>query len=103
MESATIWLTFGLLNGFGFAYNVMVHVLHRRGWSRGFSSVLVVFGVAGTLLAMSPIVGLFHTVLLFGAFAASGFWMVAGDIFRYVVERETELRQVQEVMSDASA
>jgi hypothetical protein len=71
---------------FGFAYNVLVAWLERRGYHEGYTAILV---VGGTLITLSgvAIVDWRAAALALGAFACSGFWMVVGSWWRHVQAR----------------
>lgn len=101
MNLDSIWLIFGLLNVMGFCFNLLVEQLDRRGWMKAFTSLMVVGGVAGTLLAMVPVVGWQVTAVFFGAFASSGFWMVVGSLHRFVQQQNRELEEIREMLGDA--
>ena len=79
-----------LLFVFGLAYNWLVEQLERRGHDRGYTAILVVIGVAATVAATLPLIGVEAVAVLLLAFAASGTPMAAGSILRYVRERSAE-------------
>jgi len=71
---------------FGFFYNRYVAKLEAEGREQGKTSILVIFGTGITLIPVRLQLGkrpFWYTV---GLFCASGFWMVAGSIWRYLQE-----------------
>lgn len=73
---------------FGVGYNHAVATLNRRGWSEGYTSLLVVAGSGVLLLLAAPIIGVRKFLALFGIFAAGGTPMVIGDVTRYASARQ---------------
>jgi predicted tellurium resistance membrane protein TerC len=87
MNSVTIWHIMGFLFVFGFLYNLLIGWLERRGYDEGYTALLVVVGVAVTLIAYS-FMDIVPTIEMALAFAASGFWMVIGSWWRHVQARK---------------
>ena len=105
IELGYIIAILGTLNALGWLYNRFVTHLENCGYDEGYTAILVVGGVLGTLLGASAIrLLIFHngvyinsggafpsTAILFlldlAAFAASGFWMIWGSWRRYVERR----------------
>jgi predicted tellurium resistance membrane protein TerC len=71
---------------FGFLYNLLIGWLERRGYDEGYTALLVVIGVAVTLVAYS-FMDVVPAIEMALAFAASGFWMVIGSWWRHVQAR----------------
>lgn len=78
------------LLAFGVAYNWLVGQLGRRGYDDGYTWLLVVGGVAVTVLAAGMTIGWTAVALLGVYFAASGLPMALGDIWRHVKARRLE-------------
>lgn len=98
IDSGAIPAVFGLLFAFGFAYNLFVAWLERRGYDEGYTALLVVGGVGITLLGIG-LLSMEGAGLMLGAFAASGFWMVIGSIWRHMRRRE---RARKEILDEAA-
>ena len=97
-QSGAIMATAVALLVFSYLYNIFINWLHRRGLNEGFTWLEVVIGVGVTLAAAIPLVGWRDILILFACFACSGFFMSAGDIWRYTRAREAERkRRVQQV------
>ena len=79
---------YGALFVFGFAYNALVTWLEKRDYDEGYTAILVVVGVLITLIGVA-VLDSGAALLVLGAFAASGFWMVVGSWWRYVQARRT--------------
>ncbi len=93
-------LSAALLLAFGAIYNVIVDALERNGYAEGYVSILVVGGVAVTLLIVA-ILEWRAALLVFLAFCCSGFPMVIGSIYRHVRRREHgQDAQRREVLDD---
>lgn len=73
-------------------YNHLVGWLERNGLLDGLKAILVVFGVAYTLLVISPIVGARATLVLIGGFFISLVPVTVGDISRHLEARLSELK-----------
>lgn len=98
MLSSTLF--FSVLMGlflFGVVYDQVVSWLERTNRQRGFVSLLVVAGVAVTVGASIPLIGLQHAEMLLALFAASGLPMVSGSIWRHMQRRAAEEAQAQEL------
>jgi membrane protein DedA with SNARE-associated domain len=87
-------LTFLLL--FGVAYNELVGRLEKGGHDRGYTSFLVVGGVAVTLLGGAVLVGLGAMLWFFLCFAASGLAMVIGSWSRFARARKEDSEQARQ-------
>lgn len=70
-------------------YNALTAWAEGRGID-GYVSLLVVGGVAYTLVAVVWLIGWQNTCILAGAFMASGFPMVLGSITRHIAQRRRE-------------
>lgn len=68
---------FGLLL-FGVGYNAFVAWLERRGYTEGYLSLIVSFGVAMTLVGVA-ILNIQAALITLGAFIASGTPMIIGS------------------------
>lgn len=90
LNPAAIWPTAVALLAFGAAYNALVMWAGRRGYTDGYTWLLVVIGVAVTILAAGFTIGWTTVAVLFLYFAASGLPMAAGDIARHVRARRAE-------------
>ncbi len=75
---------------FGYGFNALVTYLSRRGLSEGYTWLLVVAGVAVTVLAAGFTIGWGNVILLTIYFVCDGFFMAAGDIWRHVKARAAE-------------
>jgi len=94
-NSGTILGVFLLLFAFGIGYNALVAWLERRGYTEGYLSLVVAFGVAVTLCGVS-ILSIHAALLTLGAFVASGTPMIVGSIVRYLRKREEMKRSIIE-------
>lgn len=92
MELGAIGVTAAGLLAFGAAYNWLVLQWSRRGDTDGYTWLLVVVGVAVTVVAAGFTIGWTAVLLLVIYFVASGLPMAAGDIYRYVRARRAERR-----------
>lgn len=81
------------LFAFGIGFNWLVLQLSRRGYSDGYTWLLVVVGVAVTVIAAGFTIGWTAVLLLFVYFAASGLPMALGDIWRKVQAEAVERRE----------
>lgn len=75
---------------FGLGYDKFVAWLHRRGYERGYTALLVIGGVAVTLAGQAVVLGIEAAIWTFLLFCCSGFWMTIGSISRYQKEREQD-------------
>ena len=50
-----IWVVSGTLFIFGLVYNNVVSEMQKRGYDEGYTAIMVVFGVMGTLLGVAVI------------------------------------------------
>ena len=85
---------FGLVL-FGIGYNSMVAWLERKGYTEGYLSLIVAFGVFITLCGIA-ILSIPAALLTLGAFVASGTPMIIGSIVRYLRKREEMKRSIIE-------
>lgn len=76
---------------FGIAYNSLVAWLERRGYTEGYLSLIVAFGVAMTLVGVA-VLSIQGALLTLGAFIASGTPMIIGSIARYLKARDEAKR-----------
>ncbi len=81
---------FGLLL-FGIGYNALVAWLERKGYTEGYLSLIVAFGVVMTLVGVS-ILSIPAALLTLGAFGATGTPMIIGSITRYLKARDEAKR-----------
>lgn len=84
---------------FGIGYNAFVSWAERRGYTEGFLSLIVAFGVFVTLCGVA-ILSIHAALLTLGAFAATGTPMIIGSILRYLKARETAKRAMLEELHD---
>jgi len=84
---------------FGLGYDQLVSWMERRGYERGITALLVVFGTLMTLLPILVIWGIKAFFRTFSLFVASGTPMIAGSLWRYLDERDEE----REANSQAAA
>ena len=74
---------------FGIGYNFLVDWMSSKKYAEGYMSLLVAFGVFGTLVGLSfiswPI-----AILCLAGFVASGLPMIVGSIARYMRKRAHE-------------
>jgi len=92
MDLGAILATAAGLLAFGTGYNWLVSQWSRRGYNDGYTWLLVVLGVAVTVLAAGFTIGWLAVLLLLVYFVASGLPMAAGDIWRHVQARRAEQR-----------
>ncbi|GAP10587.1 hypothetical protein BECAL_01760 [Bellilinea caldifistulae] len=76
---------------FGIGYNSLVAWLERRGYTEGFLSLIVAFGVAMTLAGVA-ILSIHAALLTLLAFVATGTPMIVGSIVRYLRRRDEAKR-----------
>lgn len=93
MNFGAIAVTAVLLFLFGLAFNQLINYLHRRGLNDGFVWLEVVVGDGVVIIAAGFTLGWGAALLLFIYFAAAGFWMAAGDIWRHVRARQMEAQE----------
>lgn len=80
---------------FGIGYNSLVAWLERKGYTEGYLSLIVAFGVAVTLAGVA-ILSIQAALITLGAFIASGTPMIIGSIVRYLRKREEMKRSIIE-------
>lgn len=95
IESGAFTAVIGALFVFGFLYNLLVGWLQSRGYDEGYTALLVVAGVAVTLLGLA-FISIEIAITAFLTFAASGFWMVVGSMWRYVKRREASQKAIRD-------
>lgn len=86
-------VTAAALFSFGVAYNWLVMQITRRGYTDGLTWLLVVFGVAVTVIAAGFTIGWTAVLLLLIYFTASGLPMALGDIWRKARAEAAERRE----------
>lgn len=86
-------VAFGLL-GFGFGFDALVSKMGNKKF--GYTSFLVVLGVAMTLIGALLLMPWVYVLMIFGLFAASGLPMIVGDVMRAVGARTTDARRLQD-------
>jgi hypothetical protein len=87
---------------FGTGYNAITAWAERRGYTKGYLSLFVVFGVAVTLGA-TVVVSWQFALITTGAFICSGLPMITGSIWRHVRDRERELERLRAEARDEHA
>ena len=95
LDLGTIWAVLLALVLFGIGYNSLVAYLERRGYTEGYTSLLVAFGVFITLCGVATL-SIGAAVLSLAAFAASGMPMIIGSIVRYLQKRDQMKRAMIE-------
>ena len=89
------------LLAFGFTYDALVGWLERKGYARGYTALLVVFGTAVTLIGFGLLIGSWPMALLATAcFAASGAPMVLGSWWRHVIQRAKDERSALRIVRE---
>lgn len=89
-NSGAITVTASSLLLFGVGFNWLTTYWGRKGYNDGYTWLLVVIGVAVTIIAAGFTIGWGAVIVLIIYFAASGFPMAAGDIWRHVKARRAE-------------
>jgi hypothetical protein len=74
---------------FGILYNFLVDWLSSRKYAEGYMSLLVAFGVLGTMIGIA-LISWPVAVLCLLTFSASGLPMIVGSIARYMRKRAAE-------------
>jgi hypothetical protein len=90
MQRLAYPLTLLALLLFGGIYNRFIAHLEAARREHGYLAILVIAGVAVTLLAVAPFIGTVNLIRLLLAFAASGLPMTWGSIDRYMASREAQ-------------
>jgi len=90
INSGAITATAVALFLFGLAFNALIDRWNRAGYDDGYTWLLVVIGVAVTVIAAGFTIGWTAVITLFVFFAASGLPMALGDIWRHVKARRAE-------------
>ncbi len=99
IDSGAVLATAVGLFFFGWLFNNVVNYLHREGLNEGFTWLEVVIGVGAVIVAAGFTLGWGTTILLFIYFAAAGFWMAVGDIWRGIRAKRAEIRERHEDVS----
>lgn len=97
IDSGDVSVVIGALFVAGFFYNLLVAWLERKHYDEGYTAILVIGGVAITLVGIG-LLSIEVAGLMFGAFSASGFWMVIGSMWRHARKRE---RAQQAIIDEA--
>ncbi|MGD9101816.1 MAG: hypothetical protein PVF45_15140 [Anaerolineae bacterium] len=93
---AQIGAVLGGLFIFGVLYNTFVAELQRKGYDEGYTAILVVFGVAITLIGVAAMDA--NAAILSGlAFCASGPPMIIGSLWRYAKRRQEAIQDAKEM------
>lgn len=93
MDLGIVLAVFFALVLFGIGYNALVAWLERKGYTEGFLSLIVAFGVAMTLVGVA-ILSIQAALLALGAFVATGTPMIVGSITRYLKARENMIKAI---------
>jgi len=99
LDFGIILAVFLALALFGIGYNALVSWMIRRGYTEGYLSLVVAFGVLVTLCG-AAILSIQAALIALGAFAASGTPMIIGSIVRYIKAREYIKRAIIEEIHD---
>ncbi len=100
IDFGTIAAIFFALTLFGVGYNALIAWMEHKGYTEGFLSLIVAFGVAVTLGGVG-ILSIQAALLALGAFVATGTPMIVGSIARYIKAREEAKRaMLDEVKHD---
>jgi hypothetical protein len=102
MESGTNWVAIGVYSGLfaaGLIYHLVVDWLSSRGYTEGYTWLIVAIGVVLSVVTTGFLVGWHNVLLILLAFVATGCWMAFGDIKRHVAARETSKRELRKIMS----
>jgi len=102
-QMAVNWTVFGYCMAaalvFGILYAGLVRWVSRRGFE-GQTAWSVVVGVAATLLAMIPVLGLNIVAIIFCFFAASGTPMIVEYLLRVQTEIQQDKKNAKELAKD---
>lgn len=102
LDSNMILAVFGMLFLFGILYNQLVAWLERKGYHEGYVAFLVAGGVLVTLAGVS-LISWQASLLVLGAFCASGLPMILGSVYRHVRRREHDLlRAIRDITQDVA-
>jgi hypothetical protein len=86
---------------FGMGFDRFVNYLaNQPGGHEGFTSLLVVVGVAITVIMLWPLIGAEAICYLAVGFAASGVPMVYGSVRRYMRQRAAEIEELQALQGE---
>ena len=78
---------------FGLLFNQLINHLHRSGLNDGYVWLEGVVGDLAVIIAAGFTLGWGASLLLLLYFAAAGFCMAAGDIYRHVQARQREAQE----------
>lgn len=84
---------------FGIGYNAFVAWLERRGYTEGYMSLIVAFGVAMTLMG-TAILSIQAALLTLCGFIATGSPMIVGSIVRYIQVRDRVKRDIKSEINE---
>lgn len=82
----TLALVAIILAIFGYAYNRLMDYLGEL--KAGYLSLFVAGGVLVTLIGAGFVIGWVNALMVLGLFAASGTWMIAGEVIRVLQHRK---------------
>lgn len=99
LELGEVLAVFLALVLFGIAYNAIVAWLEQRGYTEGYLSLIVAFGVAATLGGVA-ILSIQAALLTLVAFVGSGTPMIIGSIVRYIKARDQAKKAILEDIHD---
>ncbi len=99
-QAGMIGLVFVLAIGLGVGYDQFVAYLHKNKLDAGYTAILVAAGVVATLLLCLPFIGLYSSAIVLFMFIGTGTPMLAGDIWRYMKQRQAEKRQAAQTIKD---
>lgn len=103
MQSGTISVAIGVyfaLFILGAVYHLAVDALSKRGYTEGYTWLLVAIGVGVTVAPTGFLIGWGNVGWVYSAFFVTGAWMAFGDIRRHVTKREAMKRELRELSSD---
>lgn len=89
---ATLYL--GLIL-FGIGYNGIITWAERHGYLQGYTAFFVVGGTLITIGATVAVIGPLATMIVVGAFIASGTPMIMGSMWRHMQEWEAEANRIR--------
>lgn len=103
MESGTNWVAIGVYSGLftvGLIYHLVVDWLSSRGYTEGYTWLIVAVGVVLSVVPTGFLIGWQDVLVILLAFVATGCWMAFGDIRRSVLARETAKRELRRILSE---
>jgi divalent metal cation (Fe/Co/Zn/Cd) transporter len=99
--SAELLVTGAALVLFGVAFDHAVTEMERHpGGHAGFTSLLVMVGVAVTVLLLWPMLGTEAVCILAFGFLASGVPMVVDSVVRHMRERAAAIEEQQRILAE---